>query len=293
MNAATRARTATNGAARARVGSFAAAGGMPYDDPMSKVLGLDAKTSSLAAWLGFGSGGTLLFVGLTALVLVVAWWHTVQLHRATSKIEEIEILREETPPPPPPPTAEPKPEAPAARAVSHEPPPPPAQAAKVMTQEPKPDEPVDLTGNTFVQGNADTYAGGFTTATGTGTAAARTAPGASSTPGGNGPPTGAPPPPPPGPDRSRTASLGGGSEWSCPFPQEADTAQIDEAYVTLQVDVKADGSPATVKVLGDPGNGFGREARRCALGKRYSTALDHDGTAIPGTTKPFRVHFSR
>jgi periplasmic protein TonB len=293
MNAATRARTATNGAARSRVGSLAAAGGMPYDDPMSKVLGLDAKTSSLAAWLGFGSGGTLLFVGLTALVLVVAWWHTVQLHRATSKIEEIEILREETPPPPPP-TAEPKQEAPAARAVSHEPPPPPpAQAAKVMTQEPKPDEPVDLTGNTFVQGNADTYAGGFTTATGTGTAAARTAPGASSTPGGNGPPTGAPPPPPPGPDRSRTASLGGGSEWSCPFPQEADTAQIDEAYVTLQVDVKADGSPAAVKVLGDPGNGFGREARRCALGKRYSTALDHDGTAIPGATKPFRVHFSR
>src|SRR5580700_9017078 len=81
MSATTRARTATNGAARARVGSFAAAG-MPYDDPMSKVLGLDAKTSSLAAWLGFGSGGTLLFVGLTALVLVVAWWHTVQLHKA-------------------------------------------------------------------------------------------------------------------------------------------------------------------------------------------------------------------
>jgi periplasmic protein TonB len=293
MNAATRARTATNGAARARVGSFAAAG-VPYDDPMSKVLGLDAKTSSLAAWLGFGSGGTLLFVGLTALVLVVAWWHTVQIHKAASTTEEIEILREE-PPPPPQPTAEPKPEAPAARALSREPPPPPppAQAAKVMTQEPKPDEPVDLTGNTFVQGNADAYAGGFTTATGTGTAAARTAPGASSTPGGNGPPAGAPPPPPPGPDRSRTASLGGGSEWSCPFPQEADTAQIDEAYVTLQVDVKADGTPGAVRVLGDPGNGFGREARRCALGKRYSTALDHDGTAIPGTTKPFRVHFSR
>jgi protein TonB len=293
MSATTRARTATNGAARARVGSFAAAG-MPYDDPMSKVLGLDAKTSSLAAWLGFGSGGTLLFVGLTALVLVVAWWHTVQLHKAASTTEEIEILREE-PPPPPAPTAEPKPEAPAARTLSHEPPPPPppAQAAKVMTQEPKPDEPVDLTGNTFVQGNADAYAGGFTTATGTGTAAARAAPGASSTPGGNGPPAGAPPPPPPGPDRSRTASLGGGSEWSCPFPQEADTAQIDEAYVTLQVDVRADGTPGAVRVLGDPGNGFGREARRCALGKRYSTALDHDGTAIPGTTKPFRVHFSR
>jgi len=294
--AATREQTATNGAVRGR-GRFAAAGA-PYDDPMSKVFGLDAKTTGLAAWLGYSSVGTLLFVALTALVLVVAWWHTVQLHRLTSTTEEIEILRDETPPPPPPPpTAQPKPDqSPVAHAAAHAPPPPPppAQAAKVLTQEPKPDEPVDLTGNTIVQGNADAYAGGFTTANGTGTSAAKTAPGPSSSPGGTGPQAGAPPPPPPsGPDRSRTASLGGGSEWSCPFPQEADTAQIDEAYVTLQVDVKADGSPAAVRVLGDPGNGFGREARRCALGKRYSTALDHDGNAIPGTTKAFRVHFSR
>jgi protein TonB len=297
MPAATREQTGTNGAPQLRVGSFAAAGA-PYDDPMSKVLGLDAKTSGLAAWLGFTSGGTLLFAGLTALVLVVAWWHTLQLHRTASTTEEIEILRDETPPPPPPPpTAEVKPEAPAARPLSREappPPPPPAQAAKVLTQESKPDEPVDLTGNTIVQGNADAFAGGFTTATGTGTAAARTAPGPSAAPGGGGPATGAPQAAaPPGPDLSRSASLGGGSEWSCPFPQEADTAQIDEAWVTLQVDVKADGSPATVRVLGDPGNGFGREARRCALGKRYSTALDPKGTPIAGTTKAFRVHFSR
>ncbi len=29
------------------------------------------------------------------------------------------------------------------------------------------------------------------------------------------------------------------------------------------------------------------------MNKRYATALDHDGTAIAGTTKAFRVHFSR
>jgi len=63
--------------------------------------------------------------------------------------------------------------------------------------------------------------------------------------------------------------------------------------VTLQVDVKPDGTASTVRVLSDPGNGFGREARRCAMNKRYSTALDHEGTAIAGTTKAFRVHFSR
>ena len=28
-----------------------------YDDPMSKVLGLDAKTSTLRRWLGFTPGG--------------------------------------------------------------------------------------------------------------------------------------------------------------------------------------------------------------------------------------------
>lgn len=298
MQAATRAQTATNGAAQARVRTFASAGA-PYDDPMSKVLGLDAKTSGVTAWLGFGSGGTLLFTGLTALVLVVAGWHRLHEHITSPKTEEIEILREETPPTPSAPTAEPTQEpAPAARPMSHEPPPPPppAQAAKVLTQEPRPDEPVDLTGNTIVQGNADAYAGGFTTATGTGTAAARAAPGPSTTAGGTGPGgMAAAPPPPSGPDRSRPASLGGGSEWSCPFPQEADTAQIDEAYVTLQVEVTADGAatPGGVRVLADPGNGFGREARRCALSKRYATALDHDGAPIAGSTRPFRVHFSR
>ena len=77
---------------------------------------------------------------------------------------------------PPEPEPEAKPAAPpAARSGRAPPPPPPAQAAKVLTQEPKPDEPVDLTGNTIVQGNADTYAGGFTTANGTSSAAVNAA----------------------------------------------------------------------------------------------------------------------
>jgi protein TonB len=162
----------------------------------------------------------------------------------------------------------------------------------VLTAEPNPNEPVDLTGNTIVQGNADTYAGGFTSSTGTGTAAVRAVPTPTGVQGGSGPPQ-APPPQVAGPDRTRTAGPGG-TEWSsCPFPPEADTAQIDEAYVTIQVDVRPDGTPGAVRVLSDPGNGFGREARRCALGKHFTTALDHDGNSIPGTTRPFRVHFSR
>ncbi len=263
---------------------------------MAKVLGLDAKTSTFGAWFGFTSGGTLLLAAGMLLATYVAWLHTVRDAMAQTP-EEIEVLKDDPPPPPPPPTAEPEPEAkptaaPPPRAAAAPPPPPPApaQAAKVLTQEPDPNDPVDLTGNTIVQGNADTYGGGYTTATGTG-GGVHALPSPSGVPGGTGPVQVQAAPPTP--DRSRTASLGGGGEWSCPFPPEADTAQIDEAYVTLQVDVKPDGSPGAVRVMSDPGNGFGREARRCAMGKRYSTALDHDGNSIAGTTKPFRVHFSR
>jgi periplasmic protein TonB len=284
-----------NGAGHA-LRSVAVATAVPYDDPMSKVLGLDAKTSTWGAWFGFTSGGTAVAAAILGAASIVAWMHAVNPD-IPDKPSEIEVVREEAPPPPPTATAAPdvaKPIAPPPRPAEAPPPPPPApaQAAKVLTQEAKPDEPLDLTGNTIVQGNADSYAGGFTTANGTSNTAVNAMPSPTGVPGGTGP-VQAKPAPPPGPDQSRTASLGGGGEWSCPFPAEADTAQVDEAYVTLQVDVKADGTPAVVRVLSDPGNGFGREARRCAMNKRYATALDHDGTAIAGTTKAFRVHFSR
>jgi protein TonB len=280
----------------ASVGRFATAGDVLYDDPMSKVLGLDARTSGLAAWFGFTSAGTLLLAWLMGLALVVAWWRTTHVRAVRDATEEIEILHDETPPPPPAAIVEeakPEPAAPPPRAQPHEatPPPAPAQASKVLTQEAKPDEPLDLTGNTFVTGNAETFAGGFTAGNGTNANAVRAIPSPTGAP--TAAPAQAAPPPETGPDLSRTASLGGGSEWSCPFPGEADTAQIDEAYVTLQVDVRPDGTPTAARVLADPGNGFGREARRCAMNKHYATALDHGGNAVAGTTKAFRVHFRR
>jgi periplasmic protein TonB len=285
---------AKNGAARGPVSPWlATAGGPPafYDDPMSKVLGLDSKTSTLGAWFGFTSGSTLLMVALMALTSVVAWIHTMHERTAAATPEEIDVMKDD-PPPPPPPEPEVKPE-PAAPQVFHPreaPPPPPAQAAKVLTQEPDPNEPVDLTGNVIVQGNADAYAGGFTSANGTNANAVHVAAAPTGVPGGKGVPK---PAPQAARDCSRPASLGGGADWSCPFPPEADTAQIDEAYVMLQVDVRPDGTPASVRVVADPGNGFGREARRCAMAKHYPSALDHDCNPIPGTTKAFRVHFSR
>ncbi|MGO9836930.1 MAG: energy transducer TonB [Polyangiaceae bacterium] len=261
---------------------------------MSKVLDLDAKTSTFRAWFGFTSGGTLLMVGLMALASVVAWVHTMQERTAAAMPGEIEVMKEDAPPPPPPqvePEAKAEP-APPPRMPHEAPPPPPApaQAAKVLTREPDPNEPVDLTGNTIVTGNAADFPGGLTASNGTGTNAVRSLTSPTGVPGGTGAPTAAPSAP--GPDRTRPASLAGGSDWNCPFPPEADTAQIDEAYVTVQVDVRPDGTPGAVTVVSDPGNGFGREARRCALGKSFQPALDHDGNAIAGTKK-VKVHFSR
>jgi protein TonB len=285
-----------NGASHAPARPYAVAAGAPYFDPMSKVLGLDAKTSSVTAWFGFTSAGTLALVWLMAMALVVAWWRNAHATIASGPDEQIEILRDDPPPPPPPLPQETKVEpavAPPPKAHEAPPPPPaPAQAAKVLTQETKPDEPIDLTGNTIVQGNADSFAGGFTAGNGTNANAVKTMPSPTGVPGGTGAPQAPAPSPPPKVSKARAASLGGGSEWSCPFPAEADTAQVDEAVVMIEVDVRADGGPAGVKVLRDPGNGFGREARRCAMSRRYSTALDDDGNPIAGTFK-VNVRFSR
>jgi protein TonB len=274
--------------------ALASGAGAVYDDPMSKVLGLDAKTSGIAAWFGFTSGSTALLVGFMALATIVTVWREANARAVASVTEEIEVMKDDPPPPPPPAPEQAKaePTPPPPRALPHEPPPPPpspAQAAKVLTQEPDPNDPVDLTGNTIIQGNADAYAGGFTASNGTNTRAVRTTPSPTGVVGGTGPATA----PVTGRDLSRFASLSGGKEWSCPFPAEADVAQIDEADVMLQVDVRADGTAQAVRVLADPGNGFGREAKRCALATRFTTALDRDGNSIAGTTKPFRVHFSR
>jgi len=204
------------------------------------------------------------------------------------KKEEPDKPDEPEPEPAPTPKAAPEPAAP---------PPPAAEAGKVLTAPEDPNEPVDLTGNGFVTGNGDAYVGGVTAAAGTGTTATYN-PAASPTgkPGGTGT-SNKPPPPPPkaeGPDRSRAATIAPGSSWSsCPFPAEADVDQVDYAVVMLIVSVRPDGTPRSVKVVSDPGHGFGRAARLCALSKRYTTALDRDGNPMVGTTPPIRVTFTR
>jgi protein TonB len=102
-----------------------------------------------------------------------------------------------------------------------------------------------------------------------------------------------PPPPPPARDLSKSPDLVGSRTWNCPFPPEADAEQIDSAVVRVIVTVRADGTPQTVQVASDPGFGFGRAARMCALARRYTPGLDRDGKAVTKTMPPITVSFSR
>jgi protein TonB len=88
----------------------------------------------------------------------------------------------------------------------------------------------------------------------------------------------------PGPDQSRHARLAGDARWRCPFPPEADTAQVDSAVVRLRVDVDVSGKATRVSVLKDPGFGFGREAMRCALASAWTPALNRSGAPLDATS---------
>ncbi len=270
---------------------LAPAGAPSYDDPMTKVFGLDAQGSGLVAWVGYFLGAFALLLGLAVCARAATLFLALNAPDVAPPPppQEIDIVHDE-PPPPAPPAEEKSEPPPAPRAVAREPPPPPtpAQAGKVLTQEPDPNEPVDLTGNTIVSGNADAYAGGVTAANGTSKSAVRGLTSPTGVAGGAGVPQVAA-----APDRSRAPSLANGTDWSnCPFPPEADTAQIDQASVTIEISVGADGAPIHAAVLRDPGNGFGREAVRCAMRERYTPGLDHAGNPIAARFQ-VRARFSR
>jgi protein TonB len=131
-------------------------------------------------------------------------------------------------------------------------------------------------GETFVAGAAKSYAGGVTESGGT-TAhpVTDTRARAAGIEGGTGTRLGG--------DMSRAPQLAGGVAWDCPFPEEADEVGLDSALVTLRVAVDRQGNVAGVDVVRDPGDGFGREARRCAMRKRWAPALDRAGNPITAT----------
>lgn len=216
------------------------------------------------------------------------------------KPKEPEPEPEPAPAPAPRPVVQPQPQAeptkPAEPAKPAEPPPAAAQAGKTLTAA---DDVADFSNDfAMIQGDGR-YAGGTTAAKGTANEAVRDPNAkADGVPGGKGSastPT-APPPPPPAnePDRSRPARPTNAA-WSCShlFPPEADAEGIDNAVVSIAVTVRPDGSVLSVKVLSDPGNGFGRAARTCALSQRFEAAFDRSGQPTTATTAPFTVRFTR
>jgi periplasmic protein TonB len=193
------------------------------------------------------------------------------------------------PPDEPEPPPEPEEVKPVARSAA--PPPSPAQAAKVLTSDPEPtDAPVDLTGWGIVSGEAERFPGGQTANQGKSTKYVKEAATTTGVPNSTG--TAPTPPAPTGKDMSKAARP---SElnWNCGFPAEADMEQINSEKVTLVVTVGPDGRPKKVSVLNDPGFGFGRVARQCAMRKTYNAGLDRAGNAITTTTPPFTVRFVR
>lgn len=152
-----------------------------------------------------------------------------------------------------------------------------------------PNEPLDLTGDGFIVGGASTSRGGRMSPGG---ASARTVRVVET------PATTATPRPTradnakAAPDRSRIPSIVDGTTWNCPFPAEADSDHIDAAISTIRASIDAGGNVKAVEIVTDPGHGFGREARECALHKRWAPALDRSGQALAGTVT-IRVRFDR
>lgn len=263
--------------------------------PVAVMVGAAVLAVSLHAGAAVGA------VQAAVLHAFASWARDVRSQVAShlSQTYEVEVAKaaEKPPEPPPePPKEEPKPPEPKlVKEPPKEEPKPQQEAAsdaqKVLMQEPAKDEPVDLTANTFLNGNADNGNGGVTQVGGKATQATYNPNAvATGTPGGTGTVAA---PPPVKVDRSRSARIKNLANLErCPFPAEADAEQIDEAAVTIEVKVAVEGKAETVTIVQDPGHGFGREAKRCALREKYEPALNVDGTPVPGSYR-VRFRFSR
>lgn len=267
-------------------------------DPLAHVLAIGADMTWVAvvavigAILIHGAAGTR-----AALIdPVLLKWAGQTGHQIEGRLQQSIDISTVKDTPPPPPVDEPKDEQPEEKVVTNKPPeqnpyenveqkqqPAAAEAGQILAAN---DDVLDFTGDRFVTGKAEVYAGGKTTNEGTKKTEAKTGgPGG----GGNDQVT---QPAVQAVDRSRAVSLAGGMDWKCPWPAEADAEQMDEAKVEIEVFVDASGRATKVDVKSDPGFGFAREAKSCALRQSYNTALDRDGKAI-ASSKKFRVRFER
>jgi protein TonB len=263
------------------------------DHPFELVWGLERTHVGhigLALALALALHGGLAAKGALGLYDVGDFARFTQLtvQEQTRRVVAVSMIRPEPEPPPPvqktEPDAPPPERAPQPRHRVRAAAPAAARAGRVLTAQPNPDEPLDLTGNTFVQGSAESYAGGVTARSGTSNTAVRDLGArAGGVVGGQGKEIG---------DQSRAARPLD-DEWNCPFPAEADVEQINFKRVQVVVKVGTTGKALDVTVVADPGYGFGLAAKRCAMRQRYQPALGRDGKPIVGTASSFYVRFSR
>ena len=271
-------------------------------DPLERIFALGERATRIGIAIGI-VGAIALHVMAGYRIARTLWdineyASAVYDHVRAELRSKFDFEMDQPPPPPPPepepPPPEPEPEpkaklaAPPPEAEPPPEPPPPAQAANVLTD---PNEAVDLTGNGMVVGNAETYAGGVTTKTGTSKVAVRdtrATPGATGNPAQTTPKVAAAVS---AVDRSRPPEPLE-KRWDCGFPKEADADGIDNAVVQVAVTIGMDGKPVSANVLKDPGSGFGRLAQRCALGKGYAPGWDSAGKPIP-STRIFSIRFYR
>jgi protein TonB len=288
-----------NGPAKAERRRFPKRG--PATDPLNGVLALGPRipvavmVAAAVLAVSLHAGAAVGAVQAAVLHAFASWARDTRdiVAERLAQTYDVDFIKPvekpEEPPPPPPEEKEPPKQLVKELPKDAPPPEPPAaaEAAKVLMQEPAKDEPVDLTGNTFLNGQGETALGGVTQIGGKATAPTNNlAAVATGVPGGTGT---AAAPPAVKVDRSRAAAIMNKANLErCPFPAEADAEQVDEAAVGIEVKVSTDGRAETVSVTRDPGHGFGREARKCALREKYAPALNVDGVAIPGV---YRVNF--
>jgi periplasmic protein TonB len=272
-------------------------------DPLGPVWALGEDAARVGAILGLL--GALMLHGAAGVQAAANLFDMESFSIGVSQFVknnlQLQIDIDSPPPPPPPPPPEPPPPEPEPEKAppppppaANEPPPPPpapAEAGKVLTSDPDPDAPVDLTGDGFVTGNGE-FRGGITSSAGTAKTAVRDI---KAQPGGVPASTGAAPAPlakTSEKDLSQTASPIGTSWSDCGFPAEAQLDGVEFGIVKLVVIVNPDGRAKSVTILSDPGSGFGNHARQCAMRRTFKPALDKSGQAVVSSTPPFTVKFT-
>jgi len=253
---------------------------------------------SIAVALALLLHGAVAFAGFRRLYELEDFARSVQAGMQQRLHASIQVALEPEPPPPPeepqpepepepepPPKAPPPAKAPVPKEPARAPEPPApaaAQAGRVLTAEPDPDEPVDLTGMTIVQGNADAYAGGVTAANGTSSRPVRApAARADGVQGGTGTA------PASSVDHSRSARPRD-PNWDCPFPPGEERMNY---AVNVMVSVSGSGKVLDARAVGSPNPGYAREAERCARSNPFDSALDRSGAGIASTI-PIVVRFT-